>query len=78
MQLQLYSRPGCSLCDDARRTLQIVQQEISFTYEEINIEQDPVLHERFCLMIPVVEKDGRTLQYGHIDYVTILEALEDN
>lgn len=75
MQLIFYTRPNCLLCEEAKRTLNIVQQDIFFTLQELNIEDDDALHEKYMLMVPVVEKDGVVLQYGNIDYVTILEAL---
>ena len=64
------------LCDEAKRTLQIVQDEIPFTLEEMDIEQHDTLHARYMLHIPVVAYGEAIIQYGHIDYVTISEALE--
>ena len=43
--------------------------------EILNIEDDDELHTKYMLMIPVVEKDGVVIQYGQLDYVTLLEAL---
>ena len=70
-----YSRPGCSLCEEGFLTLTLVQEDIPFKIEILNIEDDDVLHEKYMLMIPVVEKDGNVIQYGQLDYVTLLEAL---
>ncbi len=70
-----YSRPGCSLCEEGFLTLKLVQEDIPFKIEILNIEDDDALHEKYMLMIPVVEKDGNVIQYGQLDYVTLLEAL---
>ncbi|MGM9944457.1 MAG: glutaredoxin family protein [Lysinibacillus sp.] len=70
-----YSRPSCSLCEEGFLTLKLVQEEIPFKIEILNIEDDEALHEKYMLMIPVVEKDGNVIQYGQLDYVTLLEAL---
>ena len=70
-----YSRPGCSLCEEGFLTLTLVQEEIPFKIEILNIEDDDVLHEKYMFMIPVVEKDGQVIQYGQLDYVTLLEAI---
>ena len=70
-----YSRPGCSLCEEGFLTLKLVQEDIPFKIEILNIEDDEALHEKYMLMIPVVEKDGNVIQYGQLDYVTLLEAL---
>ena len=70
-----YSRPGCSLCEEGFLTLRLVQEDIPFKIEILNIEDDDALHEKYMLMVPVVEKDGNIIQYGQLDYVTLFEAL---
>jgi len=70
-----YSRPGCSLCEEGFLTLKLVQEDIPFKIEILNIEDNEALHEKYMLMIPVVEKDGNIIQYGQLDYVTLLEVL---
>lgn len=75
MNIKYYSRPGCGLCEEGIVLLKLVQEDVPFTIEEINIETDDLLHERFMLMIPVVEKNGEIIQYGALDYVTLLEGL---
>ncbi|MBK3496017.1 glutaredoxin family protein [Viridibacillus sp. YIM B01967] len=75
MNIKYYSRPGCGLCEEGILMLKLVQEDVPFTIEEINIEKDDLLHERFMLMIPVVEKDGEIIQYGALDYVTLLDGI---
>lgn len=75
MKIQFYSRPNCHLCEDALEILKLVQQDVAFTIEHINIEQHDDIHEKYALMIPVVMRDQKVLQYGRIDYPTILEML---
>lgn len=75
MEVYFYTRPGCHLCDDARLMLKLVQEDVSFEVKEVNIEEDDALHEKYMLMIPVVELEGEIIQYGQIDYPTILDAL---
>lgn len=55
--------------------LKLVQEEANFEMEVINIEEDDEIHEKYMLMIPVVERDGKIIQYGRLDYVTLYEAL---
>lgn len=73
--VKFYSRPNCELCIEGLQTLKIVQEDISFTIEQYNIENDDGLHEKYMLMIPVVERNGEVIQYGQLDYVTLYEAL---
>lgn len=75
MIIHFYTRPGCHLCDDARLMLKLVQEDVEFEVNEINIEEDDALHEKYMLMIPVIELEGKIIQYGQVDYATILEAL---
>ena len=75
LEVNFYTRPGCHLCEDARLMLKLVQEDIPFRINEINIEEDDVLHEKYMLMIPVVELEGSIIQYGRVDYATLLDAL---
>ncbi|WP_342577324.1 glutaredoxin family protein [Psychrobacillus sp. FSL K6-2843] len=77
MLVHFYTRPGCHLCDDARMMLKLVQEDVPFQIEEHNIEEDDQLHEKYMLIIPVVEYQGEIIQYGNVDYVTLMEALEN-
>jgi glutaredoxin len=54
----LYGRPGCHLCDDARRALRRVQETHPFQLEEVDIESDDALFKRYLERIPVVAIDG--------------------
>ena len=74
-KVTFYSRPDCPLCEEGLLTLKLVQEDVPFDIKVRNIEEDDELHEKYMLMIPVVEEQGRMVQYGRLDYVTLLEAL---
>lgn len=76
MMIHFYTRPGCHLCDEARLMIGLVQEDFQLEVLEHNIEMDDELHEKYMLMIPVIEKDGKVLLYGNIDYVSLVEALD--
>lgn len=76
MTIRFYSRPNCALCTEGLMILKMVQEDVNFDLEIINIEENEDIHEKYMLMIPVVEKEGQIIQYGQLDYVTILEALQ--
>jgi glutaredoxin len=63
MSLVLYGRPGCHLCDDARRVL----QRIGHPFEEVDIESDDALMRRYLERIPVVALDGCDLYDFWVD-----------
>ncbi len=73
--MKFFSRDNCGLCVDGLLTLKLVQEDINFDIEIINIEEDESIHEKYMLMIPVVEKDGQVIQYGNLDYATLMEHL---
>lgn len=74
MKVKFYSRPNCSLCHEGLSVLKLVQEDVHFEIDIVNIEEDDEIHEKYMLMIPVVEKDGEIIQYGQLDYVTLYEA----
>ncbi len=57
--------------------LNLLKDDVDFEIEVVNIEENEEIHEKYMLMIPVVEKDGEIIQYGNLDYVTLLEALQN-
>ena len=74
--LTLYTRPNCPLCEEAKLMLNLVQEDFPLDYKEVNIEEDDQVHEKYMLMIPVLEQEGKILLYGNIGYADILEALD--
>ena len=75
MHIRFYSKPHCGLCDEGYAILKLVQEDVGFSVETINIEEDDVAHEKYMFMIPVVELNGQVVQYGLLDYPTLLEVL---
>jgi Glutaredoxin-like domain (DUF836) len=54
----MYSRPGCGLCDEARRVILAVRRHAPFRYEEVDISGDDPLELEYGIRIPVVLIDG--------------------
>jgi hypothetical protein len=55
--------------------LQLVSDDVKLQIDEVNIEDDDRIHEKYMIRIPVIERDGLVIQEGRIDYLTLLEAL---
>ena len=53
----LYTRPGCHLCDVARRR-SCPTTRFGFEFDEVDIEADDELELEYGIRIPVVEVDG--------------------
>lgn len=77
MEITYYGRPNCGLCEDGRRMLHLVREAVPFEIKEINIEENDEFHKKYMLMIPVVEKNGKIIQYGVLDYITLLEGIQE-
>lgn len=52
--VEIYSKAGCCLCDDAKAVLDRVRADIPFDLQEIDIESDAELLRRYGEQIPVV------------------------
>ncbi|HYB72084.1 MAG TPA: glutaredoxin family protein [Candidatus Sulfotelmatobacter sp.] len=59
IDITLYGRPECRLCDEAKATLGRVAPAYAAAVREVNIASDPELLARFGEEIPVVFVDGR-------------------
>jgi len=58
INLTIYSRPGCHLCEVMKAVVERVSQTVPVTLEEIDISHDPELEERYGLEIPVLMIEG--------------------
>ena len=56
--VRLYTRPGCHLCEEAKREMLAAHCADQYTLEEINIDQDTELAERYGQEIPVITING--------------------
>lgn len=70
MQLTLYSKPGCHLCDEAKAKIERLRgRGFDLTVAERDITGDAALFERFRYTIPVIElPDGRALEAPISEY----------
>ncbi len=50
----LYTRPGCHLCEQAKAAIAPLLREFGAVLREVNIDEDPVLQERFGGDVPVI------------------------
>ena len=54
----IYTRPGCHLCDEARAAIQASGCSGEYALEEVNIDEDRALQERYGHDIPVIFING--------------------
>ena len=63
MNVVLYTRDGCHLCEEAHKVL----NDFGIRPTLVDIDTDPNLRERFDTCVPVVEIDGRLRFRGKVE-----------
>jgi len=58
IHVDMYSRPGCHLCDDAKDVIERVRRRYPFALRIINVETDPALECAYGTEIPVIAING--------------------
>jgi glutaredoxin len=71
MEVVLYTRAGCHLCDDAQELL----EKHGLTPTLVDIDTDLALRDRFHECVPVVVIDGKVRFRGRIDPVLLRRLL---
>ena len=77
MQLTLYTRPGCHLCDDIKEILASVSKVEPFELLEIDISTEPALERRYGGDIPVLLINEAEAAHHRIDEQELLRKLKD-
>lgn len=54
LEVTIYSRPGCHLCEAAKAAIEPLLAEFAAPVREVNIDSDAVLTERYGWDIPVI------------------------
>ena len=75
IEVRLYSRPECPLCEEVQRDLAELAAEFPHRVTDVNILNDPLLFERFRSLVPVVEMNGRALLYPPHDWLSLRNEL---
>lgn len=76
MTIYFYTRPGCHLCDNAKKVVVPIAQELNIEMLERNIDTKDEWTEKYGLMIPVVEMGGELMAYGHVERLSLLTQLK--
>jgi glutaredoxin len=74
----IYSRPGCHLCEDAKRQLKPLLREFDGKLTEINIDEDPQLRTRYDYDVPVIFLGARKVSKHRVDLVRFRRQLLDS
>ena len=76
IEVVVYSKPGCCLCDEVKAKLERLQASCAFTLREVNILEAPEANKRFKEEIPVVFINGKKAFKYHLDETQFLRKLQ--
>jgi glutaredoxin len=67
LDVTLYTRPGCHLCEEAKAAVAPLLREFGAVLREVNIENDAVLEGRYGWDIPVIFIGARKAAKHRVD-----------
>jgi glutaredoxin len=75
VQVTLYSRPGCHLCDEMKAVILRVAARVPLTLREVDISVDSDLERRFGEQIPVLFVEEQQVARYRITETQLLNCL---
>ncbi len=58
-QIRLYTRRDCCLCEEMKGVVRDVAEEVPLEMEEVDVDSEPDLREKYGGEVPVLFIDGR-------------------
>jgi len=77
LDVTLYTRPGCHLCDEAKAVMGPLLAEFGARLREVNIDEDEVLRERYGYDVPVIFLGARKVAKHRVDARQMRRRLEE-
>ena len=75
VRVTVFHATGCHLCERALGQLRGLRDELGFELDEVPIDGDPALEERYREWLPVVELDGERLFVYYVQEDTLRRRL---
>ena len=75
-EITLYTREGCHLCEEAKAAIQLLVSEFGATLREVDIDDDPVLHDRYTNDVPVVFLGSKMVAQHRLDPAQLRRQLQ--
>ena len=67
IDLVLYVRRWCHLCEDMEVALEALRPSLPFELRKIDIDEHPEFEDRYGELVPVLESEGRVICHYHLD-----------
>ena len=77
LEVTLYTRPGCHLCEDAKTAIEPLLQEFGARLREVNIAGDRDLTERYGWDIPVLFVGTRKVAKHRVNLEQLRNSLRE-
>lgn len=77
LDVTLYTRPGCHLCDEAKAQIGPLLQRAGATLREVNIDTDLVLRQRYDWDVPVIFLGTRKVAKHRVDLEQFRRQLDE-
>jgi glutaredoxin len=77
LDVTLYTRPGCHLCDVAKVQIAPLLAAAGARLREVNIDADPILRARHDFDVPVIFLGTRKVAKHRVDLPQFRRQLED-
>ena len=76
LQVVVYTRATCPLCDEALDVLRRFQVRYGFALETKNVDEDAALVEKYGNCVPVVVVNAKVRFRGHVNEVLLRRLLD--
>ena len=77
LEVTLYTRPGCHLCDDAKAAITPLLREFHASLREVNIDLDAELAKKYGWDIPVIFIGGHKAAKHRVDLAQFRRQLQE-
>ena len=77
-KVYFYTKENCSLCEEARAIILLLQKYYPFELVERDIYTNDAWLEEYQLIIPAVELNGNRLNCEELNFETLEETLKQN
>lgn len=75
LQIQMFTRTGCHLCEKAWKILELARQKYGFILHTVDVDADPELVSKYGDCVPVVLVNGKVRFRGQVNPVLLARLL---
>jgi glutaredoxin len=73
--VEIYSKPDCHLCEEAKNILVMMQRRYGFQLREVNIAGDPTLLAEYGERIPLIYVNGHLVCKYFVDEKAVAKSI---